>query len=94
MGATHALEIPFVFDNLHRAGVEGLLGDEAPPELARAMQQAWLAFVHHDDPTHDGLPEPWPAFDEDTRATMHFGVPNHLEHDPARERRQVWSGIR
>ena len=94
MGATHALEIPFVFDNLDRGGVQGFLGDDPPAALATEMQRAWLAFVHHDDPTHDGLPAPWPAFDEVDRATMHFGVPSHLEHDPAPRRREVWSGIR
>ena len=46
LGACHALEIPFVFDNVHQPGVELLTGtgdDRAP--LAKVMNAAWTAFA-------------------------------------------------
>ena len=44
--ATHALEIPFVFDNLDRAGVDVFLGaGDKPQNVAQAMHAAWTSFV-------------------------------------------------
>src|SRR5690606_28148577 len=42
LGACHVIDIPFVFDNLHRAGVEMFLGglDVETRELARRMSTA------------------------------------------------------
>ncbi len=92
LGSCHALEIPFVFDNLDKPGVELFTGPGAPQELADAMRSAWLAFAHTGDPTTPLLPA-WPAYDESTRATMHLGATNHLEHDPGAEQRAAWDGI-
>ena len=92
LGSCHALEIPFVFDNLDKGGVELFTGPGAPQELAVAMRDAWLAFARTGDPSHDGIPA-WPAYSTDARATMHFGDPVHLEHDPAAEERAAWDGV-
>jgi para-nitrobenzyl esterase len=92
LGSCHALEIPFVFDNLHRAGIEFLTGPQPPQSLASVMHEAWTRFAHTGSPVHDGLPD-WPAYDEDDRATMYFGVPCHLEGDPAPDERLAWSGL-
>ena len=41
----HAVEIPFVFDNLGQPGVSMFLGAEPPQrEIADPLHQAWLAF--------------------------------------------------
>ena len=88
----HALEIPFVFDTLTKGGVEMLTGAEPPAELAEAMQRAWISFARTGDPGHDGVPT-WPAYDHAGRATMHFGVTCHLEHDPAPTERLAWEGV-
>ncbi|MEZ5144177.1 MAG: carboxylesterase/lipase family protein [Acidimicrobiales bacterium] len=92
LGSCHALEIPFVFDNLDKAGVSMLTGEGAPQSVADAMHAAWLAFARTGSPAHDGLPA-WPAYDHDGRATMHFGEPCHLEHDPAPAERLAWTGV-
>jgi carboxylesterase type B len=92
LGSCHALEIPFVFDNLHKRGVELLMGSEPPPSLAGAMHAAWISFARTGSPDHDGLPH-WPAYDRAGRDTMYFGVPCHLEHDPASAERDAWSGV-
>jgi len=92
LGSCHALEIPFVFDNLHRAGTELLTGPEPPQSVATAMHSAWIAFARTGSPAVDALPD-WPAYDEGDRATMVVGVPCHLEHDPDAGERLAWSGL-
>ncbi|HXQ44866.1 MAG TPA: carboxylesterase/lipase family protein [Acidimicrobiales bacterium] len=92
LGSCHALEIPFVFDNLHKRGVELLTGSEPPPSLAGAMHTAWTCFARTGSPVHDGLP-PWPPYGPAGRATMYFGEPCHLEDDPASAERDAWSGV-
>jgi para-nitrobenzyl esterase len=44
--ATHSLEIPFAFDNLHQAGVEFFLGEgDIPQHVADVMHKAWIDFI-------------------------------------------------
>jgi para-nitrobenzyl esterase len=90
LGACHGLEIPFVFDNLGRSGVNLFTGD--PPggqELATAMHRAWLAFARGGDPNHDGL-APWPRYDTTRRATMEFGPQCRVLDDPMGDERTLW----
>ncbi|NEB35415.1 carboxylesterase family protein [Streptomyces sp. SID14515] len=48
LGACHALEIGFVFDNLRHG--EALTGPDAPQPLADAMHRAWVDFAAFGDP--------------------------------------------
>ena len=91
LGSCHALEIPFVFNNLDGPGVTMFTGDDPPQALADAMTEAWLAFAHRHNPGHSGLPQ-WPAYDAAQRATMHFDVTQRVEHDPAAGVRLAWDG--
>lgn len=88
----HALEVPFVFDNLHRKGIQMFTGPNPPQPLADAMSAAWLSFATTGHPGHSGLPD-WPAYDTGTRPTMHFGDAIRLEHDPGPESRAAWDGL-
>ncbi|MCU0268271.1 MAG: carboxylesterase/lipase family protein [Acidimicrobiales bacterium] len=92
LGSCHALEIPFVFDNLHKGGVDLFTGPNPPRALADAMHRSWLAFARSGHPGHDGVPG-WPVYDVEGRATMHFGDAVRLEHDPAAEVRAAWDGV-
>jgi para-nitrobenzyl esterase len=87
----HALEIPFVFDNLHLA--ERFTGD-APEryELAEKMSGAWMAFARDGRPSHPALP-PWPPYDKETRATMIFGQQCSVASDPGGALRRAWEGL-
>jgi para-nitrobenzyl esterase len=87
--ASHAMEIPFVFDNPDIAPFTGK-GDDRY-ELAAAMSQAWIAFARNGDPNHEGLPL-WPVYNTKTRSTMLFNVPCKVEDDPRNEERLVWKG--
>ncbi len=92
LGSCHALEIPFVFDNLHQPGVSFFTGDDPPKTLADAMHRAWIAFARTGDPNHDGLPQ-WLSYDLHERSTMHFDVVCELQSDPAPEQRAAWDGV-
>ncbi len=88
--STHALEIPFVFDNLHQPGVPMFTGEgEERQAIAEAMHRAWIAFAHRGDPSHDALPD-WPAYCREHRATMRFDVECDLLLDPSGDERALW----
>jgi para-nitrobenzyl esterase len=95
LGSCHALEIPFVFDNLGARGVEIFTGPGAPVDLADAMASAWVAFANDSRPI---LPDgsDWPAYDTARRATMHLDAQSgrgcRVEHDPSAEARVAWDG--
>lgn len=89
LGSCHALEIPFVFDTVGRAGVDFFLGHEPPAGLAPAMNDAWAAFARTGDPSTDALPD-WPVYDADTRATMELGDECRLLTDPLPTERLWW----
>ena len=61
LGASHGMEVPFVFNTLGCAsGPKGLAGEAPPQELADRIHKTWVAFAT------DGT-LPWPEFDRDTR---------------------------
>jgi para-nitrobenzyl esterase len=94
LGATHALEIPFTFNNLDRAGVETFLGEgPLPHSLAADMHTSWIAFIRQGDPNAAEIPE-WPRFDEKRRALMEFGDKVAVREDPFPESRLLWEGVR
>ncbi|QRK04380.1 carboxylesterase/lipase family protein [Archangium violaceum] len=89
--ATHALDIPFVFDNADL--VPSLTGkDPERFKLAEQMSSAWIAFARTGNPNHPGLPE-WPAYTTEQRATLIFDLPARLENDPRHEERQLWQSL-
>ncbi|MFD9545281.1 carboxylesterase/lipase family protein [Streptomyces sp. NPDC060022] len=65
LGACHALEIGFVFDNLRHG--ESLTGPDAPQPLADVMHRAWVDFATSGDPG-------WSAWDA-RRPVMVFDHP-------------------
>ena len=86
--ATHALEIPFAFDNLDRAGVDAFLGPgPVPQSVATEMHDVWARFINAGDPG-------WPVYDIDRRATYCFNEHSALIDDPASEERIAWHGLR
>jgi para-nitrobenzyl esterase len=83
----HALEIPFVFDNL--ASAVRFTGNRPECQaISDEMSAAWLAFAH------TGVPGPsWPAYTPDQRATRIFDRESRIENDPAGQQRQAWANI-
>ncbi|MDQ1394445.1 MAG: para-nitrobenzyl esterase [Acidimicrobiaceae bacterium] len=90
LGATHALDIPFVWNLVDVPGVELFTG-EAPGRrsLAAAMHAAWLSFATRGDPTTPLLP-PWPRYAPPGRSTMVFDAECQVLDDPNGTERRIW----
>jgi para-nitrobenzyl esterase len=92
MGANHALEVPFMRDDLAAMRAIGpagqaLLGSDAPQGLAERMHRAFADFAISGDPG-------WPADTPSERITKVFDAVDTVEHDPAAPERQAWEGKR
>jgi len=88
LGATHALEIPFAFNNLDRAGVDVFLGPGPSPQaLADAMHQAWSTFIKTGQPG-------WSNYRLADRSTMVFDDQSAITKDPMADERMIWEGLR
>jgi para-nitrobenzyl esterase len=87
LGACHALELPFVFDNLGVHGGSAMTGDAPPQELADRMHAAWVAFVTDGDPG-------WEPYRPEHRAVFAFDHPSSgVDVDPRSDEREVWQGV-
>ncbi|MEW2358362.1 carboxylesterase/lipase family protein [Spirillospora sp. NPDC029432] len=84
LGACHALELGFVFDNLNVDGSGEMAGPNPPQELADAMHRAWVDFAVHGDPG-------WERFDAASRPVKVFdGAGNPVAADPRGADRALW----
>ncbi|HEU5374459.1 MAG TPA: carboxylesterase/lipase family protein [Ktedonobacteraceae bacterium] len=91
-GACHALELPFVWNNLETTVFRGLTGANPPLELARRMHGSWIAFARTGNPNISDLP-PWPTYDTDKRTTMLFNEECSVFDDPQGAERAAWEGL-
>jgi para-nitrobenzyl esterase len=82
LGASHGLDIPFVFGSVRHATVSAFAGGGSDAEaLSERMQAAWVAFARSGDPSND-LTGEWPAWDPGRRTTMVFGRTTAPEERP------------
>lgn len=76
LGASHGMELPFVFDTLACAtGPEGLCGPNPPQDLADRVHRIWVDFAR------DGL-LPWPEFDRETRQVYQLSAGKSVREAP------------
>jgi para-nitrobenzyl esterase len=88
LGATHALEIPFAFNNLRQPGVPAFLGAGVVPQhVADEMHAAWSRFIQGNDPG-------WAQYSLEQRATRVFDDVSRTDLDPGRITRLAWEGLR
>nr|RBR01328.1 hypothetical protein FVER53263_04320 [Fusarium verticillioides] len=85
LGASHSLEIPFVFDTLG-LGTEPLLGPAPMQELADTMHRAWVAFATTGDVG-------WPKYDSRRRSTMHFDTASRTVDNPLDKKLKIWDSV-
>jgi para-nitrobenzyl esterase len=90
LGACHALEIPFVFDNLDALGSEMFTGPASPEmrEMARAMHTAWHTFARTGNPGDN-----WPRYTSADRKVMRFDLTPEVIDDPDAAEREAWEGV-
>jgi para-nitrobenzyl esterase len=89
LGATHGLEIPFVWDEIDNPLWQPFVGADAPRALVTAMQEAWIAFARTGDPNTGGAVA-WPRYDTTTRPTLDLGDEVKVVEDPSKEMRELW----
>ena len=91
IGSEHALEIPFMRDDLDTIRGFGAQGAKlvagAPQELATRMHRAWVDFATTGDPG-------WETYDLESRRTMVFDESSAVLNDPAAMERLAWKGKR
>jgi para-nitrobenzyl esterase len=89
-GSPHALEIPFVFDNVDAMPLTG----DGPERhrVAERVSEAWIAFARTGNPSHPDLP-PWPAYAVPVRCTMVLGLECEVVRDLQAEERRAWGGL-
>ena len=85
LGAAHAVEIPFVFDNLAVPDAAFAIGTEPPAALAAEMHAAWIRFAAAGDPG-------WQPFDASYPVMMFGASPGNaaVTLDPRGDERTSW----
>lgn len=86
LGAAHAVELPFVFGNLHTAQGQEFTGAAPPADLAQAMHQSWAGFARQGDPgwARYGGAQPW---------VQHFSNASRCEIHSEPARFNLWEDI-
>ena len=89
LGATHGLELPFVWGQIDNPLWRLFVGERPPEALAVAMQDAWIAFARAGDPNTPGAVV-WPRYDTDRRPTLELGTSIRVVDDPSMDARDLW----
>ncbi|MGI1677622.1 MAG: carboxylesterase/lipase family protein [Cellvibrionaceae bacterium] len=90
--ASHALEIPFVFNNAQLSDAFTGGGPDAV-QLSAVMSETWMSFARTGNPNNDMLAK-WKPYDSKNRSTMLFSNSPELVNDPGSVERLAWQGIR
>jgi para-nitrobenzyl esterase len=80
LGACHAVELPFVFDNTHCPSAWPRVGDSPSRRVAELAHGTWVAFVTKGEPG-------WPAY----RAIGLLGEQLEVADDPMAAQRLAWA---
>jgi para-nitrobenzyl esterase len=91
MKTPHAIEIPFVFDNIDKS--KATTGDAPDTRaLAAKVSAAWIGFARTGDPNTPQLPH-WPLYSAASRDTMIFNHVSRVVKDPDREERLIMERV-
>lgn len=91
-GAIHAIDLPFVRDDLdlvlaQGAAADTVFGTDPPQELARRMHADFVRFATTGDPG-------WPQYNGNERMTLVYDTTTEQVADAAGAERAVWAGRR
>jgi len=89
----HALEIPFVFDNVS-LGTWASFTRSTPEAhaLAAKVSATWAAFARTGNPNCGELPQ-WEPYSSTERKTMLINDESVLVPDPRRQERELWESL-
>jgi para-nitrobenzyl esterase len=94
LGAPHAIELPFVFDNLAADRAPEFVGDDPRnPVLADVVQGLWVGFATTGVPAAEGAPD-WPRYDRTARTTLLLDRELSVQDDPYPASRTTWGSMR
>jgi para-nitrobenzyl esterase len=86
--APHAMDLPFVFDNVKKA--PGMIGSGPGLQpLANFISRSFAAFARTGDPTIAGGPK-WPRYTPEQREEMVFDTTSVVKADPDQAKRLFW----
>lgn len=90
LGACHALEIPFVFNNLDKPTAAAFTGNSLErKKIADEMHRRWIAFAKNGDPnTLEDMQ--WPTYNTTEQATLIINTETQVVNDPWGEERLTW----
>jgi para-nitrobenzyl esterase len=89
--AHHALDIPFLFDNVALANTSTGTSPDAY-WMAEQISETYIAYAKTGNPNNKKIPK-WPAYDLEKRATMVFDKVSHIVNDPRSEPRKLFSQV-
>lgn len=92
LGACHAAELPFVFNNMDTQSGAAFTGPNPPAVLAEKMQACWVNFATTGNPAHEAIPA-WDKYEKQKRQTMFIDLEWHQESDPGKESREILSRL-
>ena len=105
LGAAHALEIPYKFDNLrpgasgnlpnaHIPGMDTIAGtDPGRYQAARNMSTLWTSYARTAHPTPPPGQPAWPPYTLPRRATLLIDTNCRVEDDPQSAERRFWESL-
>ena len=87
-GSCHALDLPFMFDNLNASNVELFTGDNPNrQQIADHLSTEVLAFAKSGEVS-------WPKYETQNRSTLKIDLDTELLTDPEPELRELWTTVR
>ncbi|HEX4750191.1 MAG TPA: carboxylesterase/lipase family protein [Bryobacteraceae bacterium] len=90
--ACHALDLPFLFDNV--AISHAMTGESQDAYwMAEQISEAYIAFARSGDPNNAKLPH-WPPYGLTKRTTMSFNSESKSIDDPRGDERKLFSQVR
>jgi len=91
MGACHAVELAYIFQNFEGMGAI-YTGPDPSRDLAAKVQDAWVNFAVSGDPSTDYMI--WPKYDDQLRKTMFIEDEKwEVVSDPEKEDRELLEEI-
>ena len=93
LGASHAIELPFVFNTFDAPEFQSLLSKSSELEIiSNNMMDSWIAFARTGNPNHAGIPN-WPPYDTEKRSTMLINKEFKVVEKFLDEERAAWDDI-